>query len=104
MKGVKALVTPTARALSAELAATPMSSAAPAGVGLGTCVHPLPFHRSIRVRRVLYVPPTAQASLPEVADTPKRKPPPAGVGLGTRFHPAPFQRTIKVLEPVPVPV
>src|SRR6266568_2125022 len=93
---------PTAQALVREVAATLKRAAPPAGLGLGTLVHPVPFHRAIRVVMTspgplpLSVPPTAQALLADVAATPMSMPPGAPrPGLGTCFHAVPSHRSIK---------
>gem|GEM_PF-3168070 len=93
---------PTAHALRADVAATPKSQPPPAGRGLGTRVHPVPFQPSIRVWPKPSTP-TAQALRAEVAATPSRMLLPAGLGLGTRFHPVPFHRTIRVFSPPTIP-
>jgi len=64
------------QALVAEVAATPLRYAPPAGVGVGTRVHAVPFHRTIMVfaAELLPVEPTAHALLAEVAATPPREP------------------------------
>ena len=98
-------VQPTAQALVADVAATPVRMPPPAGVGLGTHFHTVPFQRRISVLQPRQVParwsvyPTAQALPADVAATPLRKLSGAGAGLGTRFHAVPFQRTIRVLLP-----
>src|SRR6266571_4409954 len=100
---------PTAQALVREVAATLKRAAPPAGLGLGTLVHPVPFHRAIRVVMTspgplpLSVPPTAQALLAEVAATPRRTSGlgASGLGLGTCAHAVPFHRRISVLELAP---
>ena len=63
---------PTAQALPADVAATPVRLHQLAVAGLGTCFHTLPFQRTIRALEleVLPVEPTAQALLTEVAATP----------------------------------
>ena len=94
-------VEPTAQALPADVAATP-DRLLPAGAGLGTCFHALPFQAMISVLGLLVeqpLQPTAQALLAEAAATPDRRLP-AGAGLGTRFHAEPFQRRISALLPV----
>src|SRR2546427_6020721 len=95
-------MSPTAQAALAETAATPKRAAPPAGLGLGPLVHPVPFHRAIRVVMTspvplpLSVPPTAQALLADVAATPRSMPPGAPrPGVGTCFHAVPFHRSIK---------
>ncbi len=45
----KSLVPPTAHAFRADVAVTPRSKAPPAGLGLGTRVHALPFQCKISV-------------------------------------------------------
>ena len=94
---------PTAQVLRAEVAATPRRGLLldRAGVGLGTRVHAVPFHRSIKVLpRVLPVmPPTAQALPADVAATAERKLP-AGPELSTRFQEVPFHRRVRGLPPV----
>ncbi len=60
---------PTAQARSAEAAATPLTTAPPTGVGLGTRLHTLPFQRRIRVL-AMTPNPTAHAFRAEVAATP----------------------------------
>jgi hypothetical protein len=90
--------------LVAEVAATP-SRALPnfpnVTLGLGTRRQARPFHRRIRVLKLLLVvvEPTAQALRAEVAATAASELNLAedGLGLDTRFHAAPFQCTIKVL-------
>ena len=96
-------VQPTAQALCAETAATLLSGASVAGLGLGTCFQAVPFQCRIRVLmppkpwKQFPVQPTAQALLAEVAATPNRAPPPFGVGLGTCFQAVPFQCAITVV-------
>src|SRR5262249_5307275 len=67
------LMTPTAQALRAEVAATPLRVLPDAGLGLGTCFQVVPFQCMIKV---LPLPrsPTAQALRAEVAATPSRAP------------------------------
>jgi transcriptional regulator with XRE-family HTH domain len=97
---------PTAHALLADVAATPLNRRnLPEGSGVGTLRQFLPFHRRIRVfvgPSPLPVAPTAQARLADTAATPLRNTPPPGVGLGTCFHDFPFQRRIR-LKPGPHP-
>src|SRR5450759_5272778 len=88
-------VSPTAHALRADVAATPMSCAPPPRLGLGTRVHAVPSQCTIRVLRV--VKPTAHALRAEVTATPSSAPRRSEAGLGTTFHPVPFQRAISVL-------
>jgi len=91
-------VYPTAKALPADVAATPLRKFSGAGAGLGTRFHVVPFQRTIRVFAPKRVVPTAQALWADVAAT-AAKSPDAWTGLGTRFHTVPFQRTIRVLLP-----
>ena len=75
------------------------------GVGVGTRVHAVPFHRTISglgLLEVQLVQPTAQALLADVAATPDRLLP-AGPGLGTVFQAVPFHRRIRVLPPLVPP-
>ena len=74
----------------------------PAGAGLGTAFHDVPFHRRIKgcidgVPQWLH--PAAQARRAETAARPLRELP-AGAGLGARFHDVPFQCRIRALPPV----
>ena len=85
-----------------------MSVAPPAGVGLGTRFHAVPFHRRIRLvpgPHPQLMSPTAQALPADVAATPLRKSAKpllaSGLGLGTRFHAVPFHRRIRVLMLMP---
>jgi hypothetical protein len=98
IKVVPVLEEPTAQALVADVAATPASAAPPAGLGLGTCFHAVPFQRRIKVLPPAV--PTAQALLADVAATPAREPPDPGDGLGTCVQEVPFHRRIKVLAPL----
>src|SRR5260370_40499935 len=83
------LMSPTAQALLADVAATPKrKSARPllaSGLGLGTRVHAVPFQRT--TRDLTLVPavkePTAQAVLAAGAATPDR----AAPGGGRHVHP-----------------
>src|SRR5689334_14475438 len=100
---------PTAQASVAETAATPDSTLprVPPGLGLGTCVHLVPFQCSIKVRLPPALDgyePTAQASLAEVAATEISSLPAEGLGLGTCVQAVPFQCSAKVRTAVPVPV
>src|SRR5215831_20217620 len=67
-----------------------LAVAVPAGFGLATCFHLVPFQRKTRVLDgvpPLY--PTAQTWVREEAATSSSTPP--GTGVGTRFHAVPFQ-------------
>ena len=93
---------PTAQALRAEVTANAYRALPPgAGFGLGTILHRVPFHRSIRTavfepnRRPVW--PTAHARPAEVAATASSDPPDAPVGLGSRRHAPPRQRSIRVV-------
>src|SRR5215469_9970021 len=96
------LAPPTAHALLAEVAATPITPPAPAG--LCTTRHALPFQCSARPLPVVGLPlkPTAQALLAEVAATPSRLP--TLTGLGATRHALPFQCSIAVLSPLGPPM
>jgi hypothetical protein len=69
----------------------------PLGVGLGTMVHDVPFHCSMRVPvgfplPAVAAPPTAQQSEPVTQVAPKSPPPsPSGNGVWAIVHVAPFQ-------------
>src|SRR5580704_4405765 len=77
----------------------------PAGLGLGTVVQAVPFHR--RISGLVPVPlemlPIAQAVPAEVVVTPRRTAPCPGLGLGTRVQVVPFQCRISVLVLVSQP-
>ena len=92
---------PTAQALAADAAATPVRRPA---AGVGTSAHAVPFQCSITVTRPRpghTVPPTAQALPGEVAATPCRLPAPPRAGPGTSVHARPFQCSINapLLDP-----
>jgi hypothetical protein len=96
---------PTAQALLAEVAVTPLSAPTRACAGLATRFHVLPFHCKITVcglvelRKQSAVQPTAQALCAETAATLLRELFCPGLGLGTRFQVVPFQCKISVLIP-----
>src|SRR5260221_121501 len=93
--GPPVLKLPTAQALAADFALTPLSPAFTGGLGLATWVHLVPFQCRIKVP--VPVPPTAQALLADVAatpDSPLGAPP--GLGLATRVHLVPFQCRMRV--------
>src|SRR6516225_2486868 len=103
------LAQPTAQALRAEVAATPLSAPILASAGLGIRVQAVPFQCRITVcglteeRKQKAVQPTAQALRAEVAATLLRVLPSPGLGLGTRLQVVPFQCKISVLRPLPKP-
>src|SRR5262249_3448532 len=97
---------PTAHALLAEVAATalrPVSLTRPAGFGLGTRAHFVPFQCSIRVFGPLLAEklPTAQALLAEVAATPASTLLLPGAGAAFCTHRAPSQCRTSGMAPVP---
>jgi hypothetical protein len=73
----------------------------PAGFGLATIDHAVPFQRSTSVRGVmpLLASPTAKQLVVLAHETPKRSlfPAPAGFGLATIDQAEPFQRSMSVL-------
>jgi hypothetical protein len=91
---------PTAHALVAEVAATPISRE-PTGPGFDCTVHARPFQRSINAP--LGRKPTAHAFEAEVAATPKNRDEPPGFGLAWILHARPSQCSTNVLV-LPLPV
>ena len=99
---------PVAQAFLLELALTPFSAASnPPGLGLGTWVQFVPFHRRVRVlvRLPSLYQPTAQASVPESALTDWSElpwvPPGPGLGLDGCVHEETFHRRTRVWSAVP---
>jgi hypothetical protein len=63
--------------------------------GLGTTLHVVPSHDSIRLFTFPEIP-TATQSVADTHDTPLRVATlPDGVGLGTTDHPVPFQASVR---------
>ena len=98
---VSVLYVPTAQAVLAEVADTPLriiSVTGPAGLGLAACAHLVPFQCRIRVLPVVLVKesPTAHALPAEVAATAPSTLSAPGAGLATWDHFVPFQRRISV--------
>src|SRR5215469_12852485 len=87
---------PTAQALLADVAATPLRMPPPGlGLALGTRAHAVPFQRSMTVlltsRAFWAAPLTTQALRADVAPTPQKMPLPGWSGAGTCRHAWPFQ-------------
>ena len=96
---------PTAQALLAEVAVTPLRRVLfpPCAGGLGTCVHLVPFQCRMRDWAALLMEkPTAQALLAEVAPTPDRLLSSPGLGLTTCVHLRPSQCKTRVFAPGPL--
>src|SRR5262249_45116288 len=100
------MLLPTAQALVAEVAATPLRIPPNLRAGLVTCCHAAPFQCSISgtPRLLTSLPPTAQASLAAAAATPMNSESAAGgVGLFARVRAVPSQRRIPVWPAVVAP-
>lgn len=96
---------PTAQALLADEAATPVRNVWNEVSPLKATFHDFPFQRSIRALAQEHDPlsvPTAQAFLPEVVTTPLRNEVP-GLGLCTRFHDLPLKCSVMVCPFPPEP-
>ncbi len=88
---------PTAQALAADVALTPVRPALIPRLGLATWVHLVPFQCRMRVCEGPLWPPTAQALVEEMAATPRSAASP-GLGLVTRVHLVPFQCRMRVCD------